>query len=234
MSRRDKGKGKKVIHSSDEDYYYQGEQDDFDAFNILEEEQEEVEELPRINEQEEEASFDDYEEEGEVPSDPAFNEKFKKQQQDLKRKEGELEKISQVISKKAELLKAENEEKQRLHNLKVQRRKLDVRLKLWDNWDMTRRMFGLPQKSTNNDRDFLQILDNYKTANQDNSLYMEALILEIIRIVAGFDKVLDEMVIFVYCQQEGSFKVSLNLFENKTLSELWISHKQDQQVNKSE
>ena len=40
------------------------------------------------------SSFDDYEEEGEVPSDPAINEEFKKQQQDLKRKEGELEKIS--------------------------------------------------------------------------------------------------------------------------------------------
>ena len=86
----------------------------------FEEEQEEAEELPGINEYEEETSFDDYEEEGEVPSDPAFNVEFKKQQQDLKRKEGELEKISQVITKKAELLKAENEEKQRLHNPKVQ------------------------------------------------------------------------------------------------------------------
>ena len=28
---RDKGKGKQVLQSSDEDYYYQGEQDDFDA-----------------------------------------------------------------------------------------------------------------------------------------------------------------------------------------------------------
>ena len=132
-SRRDKGKGKHVLHSFDEDYYYQGEHDEFDAFNILEEEQEEIEELPMINEHEEEASFDDYEEEGEVPSDPAFTKEFKKQQQDLKRKEGELEKISQVISKKAQLFKAENEEKQRLHNLKVQRRKLHVRLKLGDN-----------------------------------------------------------------------------------------------------
>ena len=51
---------------------------------------------------------------------------------------------------------------------------------------------------------------------------MEALKLEITRIVAGFDQLLDEMVIFVYCQQEGSFKMSLNLFENRTLSELWI------------
>ena len=129
--RRDKGKGKQVLQSSDKGYYYQGEQDDFDAFNLQEVEQEE-EELPGINEHEEEASFDDWQEESEVPSDPAFNEELKKQQQDLKRKEGELEKISQVITKKAELLKSENLEKQRLHNLKVQRRKLDVRLKLGD------------------------------------------------------------------------------------------------------
>ena len=71
---------------------------------------------------------------------------------------------------------------------------------------MARRMFGLPQKSTNNDREFLQFLDNYRTANPDNSLYMEALRLEISRIVARFDQVLDEMVIFVYCQQEGYLK----------------------------
>ena len=62
VSGRDKGKGKQVLQSSDEDYYYQGEQDDFDALNIQEEEQEEVEELPCVNEYEEEASFDDWEE----------------------------------------------------------------------------------------------------------------------------------------------------------------------------
>ena len=218
-SRRDKGKGKQA--SSDEDYYYLGEQDDFDAFNIQQEEEHEDEELPGVNEHEEEV-FDEFEEEAEVPSDPAFTAEFNKQSQDLKRKKEELEKISQVITKKAELLKAENQEKQRLHNLKVQRRKLDVRLKLGDSWDMARRMFGLPQKSTNNDKDFFQLLDNYRTANPDNSTYMEALRLEITRIVVGFDQLLDEMVIFIYCQQEGSFKVSLNLFENRTLSELWI------------
>ena len=217
--KRDKGKGKQA--SSDEDYYYQGEQDDFDAFNIQQEEEPEDEELPGVNEHEEEV-FDEFVEEAEVPSDPTFFAEFNKQSQDLKRKKGELEKISQVITKKDELLKAENQEKQRLHNLKVQRRKLDVRLKLGDSWDMARRMFGLPQKSTNNDKDFFQLLDSYRTANPDNSTYMEALRLEITRIVAGFDQLLDEMVIFIYYQHEGSFKVSLNLFENRTLSELWI------------
>ena len=87
---------------------------------------------------------------------------------------------------------------------------------------MARRMFGLPQKSTNNDKDFFQLLDSYRTTNPDNSTYMEALRLEITRIVAGFDQLLYEMVIFIYCQQEGSFKVSLNRFENRNLSELWI------------
>ena len=59
-----------------------------------------------------------------------------------------------------------------LYNLKVQRRKLDVRLKLGDSWDMARRMFGLPQKSANNDKDFLQLLDSYKTTNPYNSIYI--------------------------------------------------------------
>ena len=81
------------------------------------------------------------------PPDPKFNEEFKKQKVDLIRKEDELHKIHQVISKKAELLKLENEEKQRLHNLRVERRRLDVRLKLGVNRDEARRMFGLPPRS---------------------------------------------------------------------------------------
>ena len=129
---------------------------------------------------------------------------------------------TKVISKKADLLKLENQEKQRLHNLRVERRRLDVRLKLGDKWDEARRVFGLPQKSTNNDKDFLHLLDNYRKANPDNFIYMEALRLEITRVVAGFEKVLNELAIFVYYQQEGSFKVSLNLLENRSLTELWI------------
>ena len=97
--------------------------------------------LPGVNETEEEASLDDWEE-GELPSDLMFNEEFKKQHLDLRRKEGDLDKKSQVILKKAELLKSENEEKQHLHNLKIQQRRLDVRLKLGDSWDKARRMFG--------------------------------------------------------------------------------------------
>ena len=83
-------------------------------------------------------------------------------------------------------------------------------------------MFGLPQKGTNNDRDFLHILDIYRSSNLDNSIYIEALRLDISRIVAGFDKVKNEMEIFFYRQHEGSFKVSLNLFENRTQYEVWI------------
>ena len=59
------------------------------------------------------------------------------------------------------------------------------------------KVFGLSQRATNNDRDFLHLLDVYRSANPDNSVYMEALSLEISRIVAGFDKVWNEMAIFV-------------------------------------
>ena len=51
---------------------------------------------------------------------------------------------------------------------------------------------------------------------------MEALRIEISRIVSSFDKVKDEMEIYIYCQQERSFKLSLNFFEKKILTELWI------------
>ena len=67
-------------------------------------------------------------------------------------------------------------------------------------------MFGLPQKSTNNDRDFPHLLDLYRIVDPDNSLYMEALRLEIITIVAGFDQVLDEMVIFVIVSRKDHSK----------------------------
>ena len=70
--------------------------------------------------------------------------------------------------------------------------------------------------------DFLHLLDSYRSANPDNSLYTEALRIDISRIVASFYKVRDEMAIYIYCQQEGSFKVSMNFFENRSMSELWI------------
>ena len=79
----DKGKGKQVM--SYEDFYYQGEKDDFDAFNI----EEEQEELLGVNKFEQEASFDKWEV-GDVPSDSQCNEEFKKQQLNLRRKEDEL------------------------------------------------------------------------------------------------------------------------------------------------
>ena len=62
--------------------------------------------------------------------DPAFEEEFLKQQAELTRKEDELKKISQVISKKKELQRTENIEKQRLHDIKVQERRRDVKLKI--------------------------------------------------------------------------------------------------------
>ena len=87
---------------SDDDFYYRGKQDDFDVFD-------DKEELPGVNESEPEATFDDWEEE--IPLDSKFEEELKKQQLNLQRKKMRLEKISQVITKKAELLKLENEEK---------------------------------------------------------------------------------------------------------------------------
>ena len=54
--------------------------------------------------EEEEASFDDWEE-GELPSDPMFNEEFKKQQLDLRRKKDELEKISRLLRRNLSCLK---------------------------------------------------------------------------------------------------------------------------------
>ena len=60
--------GKQAV-TSDEDFYYQGDQDEFDAFVNKEE-------LLGVNEYEPKASFDDWEEE--TPLDSKFDEKLKK------------------------------------------------------------------------------------------------------------------------------------------------------------
>ena len=94
----------------DDDYYNQGEHDNFDAFSIQEEEQEQ-EELPGVNElKEDDASFDDWEE-GEVPSNPIFNEEFKKQQLDLRRKEMSWRRYLKLSRRKLSCLNLKNEEK---------------------------------------------------------------------------------------------------------------------------
>lgn len=51
---------------------------------------------------------------------------------------------------------------------------------------------------------------------------MKSLDLGISRVSAAYDPVRQEMDIFVYWHQEGTFKASLNFFEHRTLSELWI------------
>ena len=194
--------------------YYSGEQDEFDIFDVPAEPVEE--DKFGIYEAEEESNFEDWEEE--APVDPVFEEELKKQQAELKRKEAELKKVSQIIDKKKEIQREENLEKQRLHNIRVEERRRDVKLKIGARWDEARRVFDLPQLSTNNDRKFLHLLDRLETANPNYDMYMNAIKVEISSITAGFDRLLNEMSIFVYCQSEGSFKVSLHLFENRSLS----------------
>ena len=70
-------------------------------------------------------------------------------------------------------------------------------------------------------RKFLQLLNRLETANPNYDMYMNAIKVEISSITAGFDRLLNKMSIFVYCQSEGSFKVTLHLFENRSLSEIW-------------
>ena len=62
--------------------------------------------------------------------DPVFEEEFKKQQAELKRKEVVLKKVSQIIDKKKEIQREENLEKQRLHNIRIEERRMDVKLKI--------------------------------------------------------------------------------------------------------
>ena len=105
----------------EDEYYYRGEHDDFDAYVDVEaitKNEAEADDLPGYKEPEEEFNFEDWEED--IPLDPWFEEELKKQRLDLRKKADELEKISDVIKIKAELQKVENKEKQRLHNIQIQ------------------------------------------------------------------------------------------------------------------
>ena len=51
---------------------------------------------------------------------------------------------------------------------------------------------------------------------------MDALKKEISRITNGYDKVREVLIIYIYCQSEGSFIVSLLMLGNRTLTELWV------------
>ena len=121
-----------------------------------------------------------------------------------------------------DIQRTETLQKQRLHDIKAQERRRDVRLKIGEKWDKARRVLDMPQLSTNNDRQFLHLLDKLEISNPNNDMYMNAIKTEVSRITAAFDRSLNEMSIFVYCQSEGSFKVSLHLFENRSLSETWV------------
>ncbi|KAK1390320.1 hypothetical protein POM88_018498 [Heracleum sosnowskyi] len=208
-----KDKGKQKLTFSDADYY-QGDEGVFDDV-----ESEAPEDIFGEVEVEGEADYADWEDEPVV--DPAFEAELVRQKADLKRREEENAKVSDIISKHFVIQKAEQQEKQRLHNLKVSDRKLYVRLKQGVEWDKAREMFA-HQEGINNDAKFLGMLERYRQVNPDNTVYMKALHAEISRITTGFDRVREELKIYVYTHNEGTFLVSLNLLESRTLSELWV------------
>lgn len=109
--RSNKGKALAIDNTPEvpDDIYYHGEQDEFDVFAEVE--------SPGEPEIEKETDFADWEEE--APSDPRFEKVFHKQRSELLRKEDELKKIHEVVSRKKELQIAKNAEKQRLHEINV-------------------------------------------------------------------------------------------------------------------
>ncbi|KAK1373209.1 hypothetical protein POM88_029402 [Heracleum sosnowskyi] len=211
-SGKDKGKQKLTFSGAD---YYQDEQGDFD--NVKSEET--PEDIFGEVEVEGEADFADWEDEPEV--DLAFEVELLRQKVDLKRREEENAKVSDIISKHLVIQKAEHQEKQRLHDIKVKDRKLYVRLKLGEEWDKAREMFS-HQTGSDNDGKFFSMLERYRKVNPNNSIYMKALHAEISRISTGYDRVREELKIYIYTHNEGTFIVSLNLLESRTLSELWV------------
>ncbi|KAK1356366.1 hypothetical protein POM88_049622 [Heracleum sosnowskyi] len=223
--RKDKGKGKQSLEETvfDDADYYHGEQDDFQFDTSGDLEKTIPEEAFGEEDVEEAANFDDWEDEADLYTpDPLFQKELKKQQADLRRKENENAKVSDIISQKLKIQKAEHEDKQRLHSIHVKERRLDVRMKQGGKWDKAREMFDIPQRGTNNDATFLKLLEKIRTVNPDNSLYMKALKEDIIRITSAFDQVNQELYIYVSSALEGSFTVSLELLQRRSLSELWI------------
>ncbi|KAK1363598.1 hypothetical protein POM88_039159 [Heracleum sosnowskyi] len=190
-TQKDKGKGKLL----QDDFYFQ------DALNDEDLQVSDGEDIFCEEEIEKEAVFDEWDDQDYLFNpDPAFEEELKKQHEEIRRKKDENAKVSQIISEKLRIQKAEHEEKQRLHSLEVKDRKLDIRLKKGDIWAKAKEMFTLPQKGSNNDREFISLLHRFMKVNPDNSVYMKALQKEILRITAGFDRVRNEMIIYVSCQ----------------------------------
>ncbi|KAK1373326.1 hypothetical protein POM88_029519 [Heracleum sosnowskyi] len=233
-SGKDKGKGKQSLedtvfddayyyHVFDDAYYNHGEQDDFQFDTSGNLEKTIPEEAFGEEEVEEAANFDDWDDEADLYTpDPLFQKELKKQQADLRRKEDENARVSNIISQRLKIQKAEHEDKQRLHSIHVKEKRLDVRMKQGSKWDKARKMFDIPQRSTNNDATFLKLLEKIRTVNPDNSLYMKALKEDILRITSAFDQVRQELHIYVSSALEGSFTVSLDLLQRRSLSELWI------------
>ena len=196
-----------------DDFYYAGEQDDFDCFA-------QAEDTTAVEIEKEGEDFSDWAEP--APIDPEFVKHIQEERGKLKKKEMELEKISHILSKKKEQQRDEDEKKQRLHALKVDQRRQDVKYKLGVHWGIARQIMSNPQRGTNNDREFLRELDRLRTLNPDNSVYMKALESEISRIAVGYDHVTRDWEINVYCRNIGSFRLSLHLMENRSVSELWV------------
>ena len=112
-------------------------------------------------------------------------------------------------------------QKQRLHELSIAEKRLDIRMKMGADWDKAREMFNSPWKSPNQDCAFLSYLSGMHTANPEDVLFMKDLGIDLRRIFVSFEPRGKEPYIYLYTKSGGSFNVSLDLLERRTLRELW-------------
>ena len=113
-------------------------------------------------------------------------------------------------------------QKQRLHELSIAEKRLDIRMKMGANWDKAREMFNSPQRGPNQDCAFLSYLNRLHTAKPEDNHFMKALSIDLRRISVSFDPRGREPYIYTYTETGGSFNVSLDLLERRSLRELYI------------
>lgn len=66
------------------------------------------------------------------------------------------------------------------------------------------------------------IFDKFKEANPVNQAYIDALNHEVIRISVKFDTASKEFLIFIDLMTVGMFRLSLQFFYGRSLTELWV------------
>jgi hypothetical protein len=120
------------------------------------------------------------------------------------------------------MLKFEKAQKQELHEIAIQRRRLAIRLKEGEEWEHARRVMSLPSHETHDNATLEMHFSDLKGSIVNHDEYLAALKHDVMGLTCAHDRKLDELAIYIETRSTGTLRCTPTFFNDKTLTELHV------------